>query len=235
MYRLAVCEDETENREALRALCEEILDELGVEHSVETFPSAEALESALSAGETFDLLCLDILMDGKSGMELAREQREYDDRVSILFITSSEAHLKEGYAVRPIQYLFKPVRREELAQALKTDLTLCHQPRILTLRSAGRTVALPLEKVLYMESRNHSVEVYTADGPQTFWVSLSEVERQLPPGRFCRCHNSFLVNMEHIAEIDRREVTLSNGKKLPVSRGRYETAQNQFIRYLNRR
>ena len=235
MYRLAVCEDETETREALQALCKEILTELGVAHTLAVFSSAEALETALRNGAVFDLLCLDILMGGKSGMELAREVREYDNKVSILFITSSEEHLKEGYSVRPIQYLFKPVQREELSQALKVDLTVCHQPKALTLRSAGRTAALPLEDILYIESSNHAVHVRTADGAsQTFWFSLSEIEQLLPPGRFCRCHNSFLVNMEHVAEIGRRMVTLTDGSTLPVSRSCYDATQNQFVRYLNR-
>ena len=43
-----------------------------------------------------------------------KELREYDEQMSILFVTSSEEHLKEGYRVRLIQYLFKPVDREEL-------------------------------------------------------------------------------------------------------------------------
>ena len=81
MYRLAVCEDETETREALQALCKEILTELGVAHTLAVFSSAEALETALRNGAVFDLLCLDILMGGKSGMELAREVREYDNKV----------------------------------------------------------------------------------------------------------------------------------------------------------
>ncbi|WP_294551200.1 LytTR family DNA-binding domain-containing protein [uncultured Pseudoflavonifractor sp.] len=233
MYQLAICEDQEESREALCALCGDILDELETAHTVTAFPSAEALESALTHGASFDLLCLDIIMDGKSGMELARELREYNDQVSILFITSSETHLKEGYSVRPLQYLFKPVRRDELEEALKTDLRLYHQPRNLSLRSAGQTVVLPLSDILYLESRNHTLDVCTEKGRQTFWISLSEVERLLPPGRFCRCHNSYLVNMEHINQIGRREVTLSNGVKLPVSRSCYEAAQDQFVRYLN--
>lgn len=50
MYRLAVCEDEEQARAALCALCGEILDGWGVEHSVAAFSSAEELEGALGAG-----------------------------------------------------------------------------------------------------------------------------------------------------------------------------------------
>ena len=75
MYRLAVCEDEEQVRGALCALCSEILGGWGVEHSVSAFSRADELESALSAGERFDLLCLYILMDGKTGIELAKQLR----------------------------------------------------------------------------------------------------------------------------------------------------------------
>ena len=236
MYRLAVCEDEEAVRDDLCLQCRNILSSvLRVEHEVVPFPSAEALEGALATGERFDLLCLDILMAGKSGMELAREVRTYDDRVSILFITGSEEFLKEGYAVRPIQYLFKPVQEEELERALRTDLRLYHQPRNLTLRAGNQAVVLPLEQIWYIESHNHTVEVWGAREARTFWVRLSRVEELLPPGRFCRCHNSFLVNLEHVAQIGRREVLLDDGRAVPVSRSFCEAVREQFVRFLNMR
>ena len=129
MYRVAVCEDEKNLREDLCAQCAAILSELQIEHTVTPYSSAEELEASFSAGAEFSLLCLDILMDGKTGMKLAQELRERDDRTSILFITGSTEFLKDGYSVRPIQYLLKPVSREDLEQAIKTDLRLYHQPR----------------------------------------------------------------------------------------------------------
>ena len=72
MYLVAVCEDQKDTREETAALCGDILTELGVEHQVAAFSSAEALAARLLGGEQFDLLCLDILMDGGSGIELAK-------------------------------------------------------------------------------------------------------------------------------------------------------------------
>ena len=233
MYRLAVCEDEKELRETLCRMCGEILDELGVEHRVFPFSGAEELADVLLGGERFDLLCLDIYLSGKSGMELAQELRDYDEQVSILFVTSSEEHLKEGYRVRPIQYLFKPVDREELMEAIQADLRLFHQRKSLVLRSGGQAVSFPVEDVLYIESRDHAVEVQTVEENRRFWLNLAQVERRLPAGIFCRCHNSFLVNMAHIVQITRKAASLDNGMSVPVSRGYYETARSQFLHYLN--
>ena len=151
MYRLAVCEDEEQARAALCALCGEILDGWGVEHSVAAFSSAEELEGALGAGERFDLLCLDILMEGKTGMELAKQLRGWDEDVSLLFITSSSDFLKDGYAVRPIQYLFKPVRRAELADALGIDLRLHHTPETVSIHTKTGVFSLPLRALRYIE------------------------------------------------------------------------------------
>lgn len=71
MYRVAVCEDEKNLREDLCAQCAAILSGLQMEHTVTPYSSAEELEAAFSAGAEFSLLCLDILMDGKTGMKLA--------------------------------------------------------------------------------------------------------------------------------------------------------------------
>lgn len=62
------------------AQCAAILSELQIEHTVTPYSSAEELEAAFSAGAEFSLLCLDILMDGKTGMKLAQELRERDNR-----------------------------------------------------------------------------------------------------------------------------------------------------------
>lgn len=233
MYRLAVCEDERDLREELCVLCREILTRLDVEHEITPFSSAEELSAALDGGARFDLLCLDILMSGRSGMELARELRERDEQTSILFVTGSTEFLLEGYGVRPIQYLLKPVKREELENAIRTDLRLNHRPQTVTLNVKGRTTVLPLSDIRYVESRNHGC-VFHADGERFFALSLTQAESLLPKAQFCRCHNSFLVNMAQIRDVSAREVCLADGSRLTIGRRYSEQFQLEFVRYLNR-
>lgn len=157
MYRVAVCEDEPNLLSGLCAQCREILSELETEHEVMPFPSAEALGAVLADGARFDLLCLDIFLAEQSGMELAQEVRKWDDQVSILFVTSSTEYLLEGYGVRPIQYLLKPVKREKLKKAFLTDLRLNHQPRTVTLKVRGKTAVLPLADIRYAKAKTMAV------------------------------------------------------------------------------
>lgn len=233
MYQIAVCEDETLVRESLCGMCGEILSERNISYEITPFSSAEALEGAMAADARFDLLCLDILMDGKTGMEFARQLRERDDKTSVLFITNSEEFLREGYEVRPIHYLFKPVDREQLARALETDLRLHHRPDSVTIRAGASVTVLPLDELLYVESRDHLTVVKLEQGEQSFRIRLSDMEELLPKDRFCRCHNSFLVNMRRISKLDRKGLVLENGEWIPIGRSYYKAAQEKLVRFLN--
>lgn len=234
MYRVAVCEDEGPARESLCAMCGEILSERNISHEITPSSSAEDLEHALGAGTGFDLLCLDILMDGKSGMDFARQLRQRDEKTSVLFITNSREFLKEGYEVRPIQYLFKPVDREQLVRALETDLRLHHRPDTVTIRSGTSITVLPLDELWYAESRNHLTVVKLDQGEQPFRIRLTDMEQLLPQDQFCRCHNSYLVNMRRVARLDRKGLILGNGEWIPIGRSYYKSAQEKLVRFLNR-
>lgn len=234
MYRIAVCEDEAVLRDELCTQCSAVLTDLHTEYTISSFPSAAELEHALSEGASFSLLCLDIMMEGKNGMQLAQELREHDEKTSILFITSSAEFLKDGYSVRPIQYLFKPVRYEELAQAIQTDLRLYHRPSTVSFRMAGRTLVFPVEDILYAESRDHGTVLHTTGGEQFLSCPLSQAEEVLPKSHFGRCHNSFLVNFSHIREVSGQTLYLIAGGDLSIGRRYRKEFQNQFVRYLNR-
>ena len=98
IYRLAICEDDA-IRAQLHSLCQEILTENSVEHSIMDFASAQKLNDVLTVeSNPFDLLLLDIQMEGLTGMELAQSLRQRGDRVSILFVTGCEDYLPEGTA-----------------------------------------------------------------------------------------------------------------------------------------
>lgn len=233
MYRIAVCEDEDTQRAELCALCGELLTGMGTPHEILPFTTAEELEAALTGGAWFDLLCLDIHLPGKSGMELALEVRERDDHTGILFVTGSTEFLLEGYKTRPIRYLLKPVKREELAEALQAALRLRRRPRAAAVTAKGKIFAVSWEDIRYVRSKNHICIFYTAEGERRFPLSLTRAEAQLPAGRFCRCHNSYLVNLAQIGEVTNRAVILRDGGQLPIGRRYAEQFRAEFVRHLN--
>ena len=173
-------------------------------------------------------------MEGMNGLELAQNLRKKGDRVSILFVTGCENYALDGYSVQPVHFLLKPVKREVLAGALRTDWELNHKPKAVVLRDNGKSVRLLLSEIVYMESFNHNILVHLQSGEtRSFSISLSLMERQLPSGQFCRCHNSYLVNLDEVEEIGRTEISLRDGSSVPMGRTYYKSFQSSFVRYMN--
>ena len=102
------------------------------------------------------------------------------------------------------------------------------------LRIGSKTVSLPLAEIRYIESYNHSIIVHLREGERTYVLSLIDFEKQMPQNQFCRCHNSYLVNMDYVEEIGRTELSLRGGIRLPIGRAYYKALQSAFIRYMNR-
>jgi len=103
----------------------------------------------------------------------------------------------------------------------------------VTFRVAGRTFVLPAEDILCAESRDHGSVLHTTHGEQFILCPLSQMQEYLPKDRFCRCHNSFIVNLFHIRRVSSRTIYLTDGRNLSIGRRYMEQFQDQFVRYLN--
>lgn len=232
-YRIAICDDDRNMLNEMAQMCEDILSQKDIAHEIREFKSSEDLFNSICAGEGYDLLILDIQMDGMSGMELAHKLRDTNNRVSIIFVTACDSYLLEGYEVQPIYFLLKPVDKQRLETALTLDLSLNHSPKSFAMRIGGKNINLVLSEIIYIESYNHQLIIHMTSAEQSVYTSLTAMEQQLPTGAFSRCHNSYLVRLEHVSEISRSEVTLRNGVKLPIGRQYFKTFQQDFISYMN--
>lgn len=234
-YRIAICDDDPILRERNFMLCREILTEHEITYAITEFSSAEELEEKLEAEEDyFDLLLLDIEMKELSGMDLARRLRARRNRISIIFVSGYEEYLPVGYEVQPIHFLIKPVERRQLEEALMADWEMNHRQQTVVLQKGSRILSLSLPETLYIETgESHNVRIIRKDGEIQFPASLTYLTEVLPDNWFARCHNSYLVNLEHVREVEKRELYLDDGSVIPIGRKYYKEFQSALIGYLN--
>ena len=81
--------------------------------------------------------------------------------------------------------------------------------------------AFSAEDILCAESRDHGSVLHTTHGEQFILCPLSQMQEYLPKDRFCRCHNSFIVNLFHIRRVSSRTICLTDGRDLSIGR-RYD-------------
>lgn len=85
--------------------------------AMDRFSSGEEFLGAFTAGK-YDLIFLDIYMDGITGMETARRIRRADHGCRIIFITTSPEFAVESYDVSASFYLLKPIEKNGVFAAL---------------------------------------------------------------------------------------------------------------------
>ena len=95
----------------------------------------------------------------------------------------------------------KPVNWNDLKRALMTDWRRNHRPKTVFLEKGRKKVRLNLSSILYVEpDGSHGVRIILTDGSVRFPAGMAEMEQLLPERQFMRCHNSYIVNMEHVRE-----------------------------------
>lgn len=200
------------------------------------FSSSEDFLEQWKKGLNADIILLDILFSHEmDGMALAKRIRETDQSVLIVFITNSEAYVKEGYAVNAFRYLNKPVCYDDIARCLDVAYkqhTIAHN-EYLILTSGGQRIALRYENILYLEARSPYTLIHTYERQEPLQIRcrFSELMPKLLEEQFVMCHRSYIVNIIHVRRIRRKELSLSNGALLPISRPCIEAINTIFDSY----
>ncbi len=224
---IAVVDDEKVIREQIGSLIEKQMPDC----YLESYATGEEL---LAAGKRFDIVFLDIQMDGMDGIEVARALRAEQDEIILIFVTGNREYVFDALDLYAFHYLLKPVDegkfREVLARAAK-EAAKKKEKRVLFLKT--RNLTLDQSDILYIESRAKKVEIHTA-GPKDMieiYAAMEELEDQLGED-FYRCHRAYLVNMAHITEYDSDSITITNGDKIYLTKKKYGDFVKAYMWYL---
>lgn len=230
-YRFAICDDDQDYARYLEGLAAAWAQGAGTALEVERFPSAQAFLFRWEERRDFDVLLLDIEMDGMDGVELARTVRRENDDVQIVFVTGYTDYIAEGYEVSALHYLTKPVNEEKLLQVLTRAVgRLKRNEKALTLVLPDQTVRLPLPQVRYLEVVHNYVTVH-AGRDYSVKRPLSELEKELD-GRFFRVGRSYILNLAFVRRASRTEAELTTGERIPLPRGQYDKLNRAIIDHI---
>jgi DNA-binding LytR/AlgR family response regulator len=190
--------------------------ERGETVKIEEYSHPGPLIADLEEGyEQFDLLFLDAAMQEINGIEAARRLRRMQVTAAILFLSSTPDYAVESYEVEAAAYLLKPLAEEKLRFFLNRLFLVPQRPRI-ALRCKGGMRYLFLDEILWIESEKHSVTFHLLDGTEARTnEKLGEIEARLDDPRFLRCHQSFMVNMDYVADV-RNSFILEDGSQVLI-------------------
>ena len=228
--RIGICEDDPRDLDELR----EHLVELRPHDQVACFVDAAGLLAAVKGGAAFDLLFLDVYLPDMRGTELAAAVREAHaaPQPSVAFITSSEEHAIQAFALGAVHYLRKPVTREGVEEALQRAARPHELRRGVPVPVDGGTRFVYLDEIATCESSGHRVTVRLNDGDViAFYRTLRELQQDLDE-RFIDVSRGILVNADFIERMGAKSCTLKDGREVLLSRGSAKEIRKAYQDYL---
>lgn len=239
MLIIAVCDDNPAEGNQLVIAIEAYLQTCGREGKIFYYDSAERLNSALESKKlSFDILFLDIVMNGMNGMTCARWIRLRDHRIKLVFVTGSTDYVYEGYEVNAAAYMVKPIHADKLGAALDKTIAQIEEAAFkesIVITGGGVTRRIPTEDILYMESKKNKVEIILARTGETVTVysTLDEFAHLHPSALWIRAHKSYIVNFLYIERYAGDKFVLRADVVIPISRYYKEKARDGFFSLLH--
>ena len=108
---IAVVDDE----EAIREQISGFIKKRNPDFNISGFATGEGL---LAAGKDFDIIFLDIQMEGMGGIEAARTLRQSGVDAVVIFITGIREYVFEAFDVSAFHYLLKPIEEQKFMEVL---------------------------------------------------------------------------------------------------------------------
>ncbi len=233
--RIAVCDDDEKELSRFMELIKEYQLSRGITHDCRYFRSSTEFLCDIRGGE-YDLVLLDVIMPGINGVEVARELREVDKNVKLIFISSSPEFALESYSVGAYYYLLKPADADPLFSLLDKAVgeLRMQKEQELVLKDRKGIVRISFSELEYVEVINKTVSFHLADGEvREVAVTLAEIEEKLAKRQeFIKTHRSYLINLNYVQTVEASRVVTKSGQNIPVSRQRRNRVQEVCMRYL---
>lgn len=240
--KIAIIEDERVHAELLEKYLHNWSEKRQICLEIMYYLSAESFLFEWETGQDFSALFVDIQMKEMDGMQMAKSVREKDRKINIIFTTGIRDYMEEGYEVEAMHYLLKPIREEKIAACMDKIVDRNDETHYILVHTKEEIHKFEVDAVNYIEARGHGcvIEVVRKEGQKgktdLFEVKegISELEKQVTPYGFIKCHRSYLCGIHNIHHIGRTEIVFDSGSSIPVSRRLHREVNQAFIKFFRK-
>lgn len=237
MLQVAVCEDKEVDRKILQKIINAIMKERRIDFELDSYESGKELVLNYS-NHPYDLIFMDIMMDGADGIETGKEIRELDSNVEIVYCTASQDFAIAAYEIHAMGYLLKPYEPEHIAAMIDYYIRKYPQEEhnFIEVKSRRKSIILPYDDILYMESDNKVVYIYTRTrGEIKVYSKLASLEEKINQKQFLRCHQSYLVNLQYVVGLVDADFIMADKNMVPIRKSGRKLIIKQYEDYLKER
>lgn len=234
--KIAIVDDSKEERGLVKNLVDKYLGERKELYNITpNFSEFESGEDFIKnyVPSKYKIVFLDIYMDKLTGIDVAKRIASLDRDCSIIFFTSSDDFLLEGYAVHAVGYILKPVEDHIPSLYTAMDYILdkidMDKKGFEVLTDYGR-LYLYYRNVLYIECNDKTVYIHFIDKTLKVLGKYKDYQKTLlSDNRFLECYRNIIVNMDYIDTPIDCDFLLTSGEKIPISRRKKSSVMEKYM------
>lgn len=235
VLKIAVCDDETVMTKEISQHIAAYMLEAGMSaYNVEAFSSGRSL---LDSGGDFDLIFLDVRMEGLDGLETAKILRKRCGRSLLIFVTVLKECVFDAFEAEAFDYLLKPLDKGRFYRTMDRAVKALHRQtdKTVVIRRGGAREVVPLSRIVYCEVQGRKIYIHQHENEIIdYYGKLEELEQRLD-ARFFKCHRSYLINLDYVRSCGAGQAVLSSGDAVPVSRLRERDLARALLRHMKER
>lgn len=209
---------------------------------IETVDVVASCSSALEAFKVIntnkvDLIFLDINMPEISGLSFAKS---INKNTKIIFTTAYREYALEGFDLRAVDYLLKPISFDRLLQAInkftdeniqttseKSTEIIEEKSDYIFVRSDRKMVKINFSKIRYIESLSDYIKIYLVNKTVVTRETISNIEAKLPGNEFIRVHRSFIISLSKVESFTNETIEIGENE-IPISRSYKKEVLNRL-------
>jgi DNA-binding LytR/AlgR family response regulator len=230
--KCVIIDDEPIARKVLQEYIEEI-EFLELAGQAENPLKAMALLNA----QDVDILLLDINMPKINGIDFLKSSR---NTASVIITTAYAEYAVESYGLDVLDYLVKPIGFERFLKACNKALEAAELKKLSNgqpqktgdhffIKSNNQIEKVFYNDLLYAEAMLNYVMLYTAAKKMMVYVTIKNLEEQLPADQFIKVHKSFIVNIGKVKRIEGNILDIGN-EKITISQSLREKVVAEIVR-----
>ena len=202
-------------------------------YEINEYSAGYPLVEDVKEGKWYDVIVLDMILENENGLEIANRLRDIGYDGKIIFWTADDSHLQEAFDVGAMQYAVKGKEYGRIYRAIDEVLSQM-KDETFTFKFRRQINRLKYDEIEYVESQARVCHIFATNN-RCFVTTckLNDLEEKLSDKRFLRCHQSYLVNMDYIKDVE-DDFIMEDGTLVPIRvRGRKEILDTYYDYFVN--
>ena len=238
MLKIAVVDDSAVYLASISKMVSDIFEENNISFELTKFSLGNDFLSS-NEKENYTVVFLDIILPDVRGFDVIEKLRETRSNTFVIFITTENSLVYEGYDYRPFNFVVKAdedLMKNRLQQIVKKLLRHIKQFQLITLELPhGERIEIESNQIVYISSDKNYLTYHIKNiKPVFIRQKISEAEAQLSEYGFFRVHKKYIINWNNVHEInlDFFEVIMTTGDKIPFNNSLRKSIEQEYLLYL---